>query len=77
MLEAALRRSRYVPEHVAQAFEDTLLGFVLVLVLFFVFFPFRFFLLLPVCLVPIFLSVIFRKMAVRPGTGGQVAAGGH
>lgn len=78
MLEATWKRSRYIPEHVTQAFQDTFLGFVLVLVPFFVFLPLRvLLLLLPACLVSIFLSVIFRKMAVHPGTSDEVATGGH
>lgn len=78
VLEATWKKSRYIPEHVTQAFQDTFLGFVLVLVPFFVLLPFRVLLLfLPACLVSIFQSVIFRKVAVHPGTCDEVATGGH
>lgn len=78
MLEATWKRSRDIPEHVTQAFQDTFPGFVLVLVPFFVFLPFRvLLLLLPARLVSIFLPVIFRKVAVHPGTRDEVATGGH
>lgn len=77
MLEATWKRSRYIPEHVTQAFEDTFLGFVLVLVPFFVFFPFRLLLFLAACLVSIFLTVIYGKIAVHPRTHDEVTTGGH
>lgn len=71
-----MKSSCYIPEHVTQTFEDTFLGFVLVLVPLFLLFSFWLLLFLPARLVSIFLSVIFRKEAVHPWTSDEVATGG-